>query len=758
MSTTLQEFLVSIKYVSDPTSQNQAQQQVNNTGKNLLKVGAAALGVGKILKDQLQDYVKRQVELGAVTQRTGITSVSAFKSMSTAIRAAGGDADSLISSIEGVANATRGNWQGMLGLRKAAGVKDASEFDDSQTRTLKDLTAMRQNIVAAQSKLSTDPHAVLKAEQLNTQFFGSLGYTPDVMRAAEKDDTYAKTYTQSQKDQQGNQLNARVTDSRAVQLGADRVQNVTESLVSQSTVLKGTLDVAASTLNSTASAMKDNLNPNLALVGATAVSASTSLLALAGAMWAVFGSSSAVGAATAATSGLGAAFGRLGVAMAPLLSLASSIIGIVGGVAILNGGLEEKHKLRIAKEEAEADPRNDVKREKYEQLKKEDIESNKWSNVGSKVWSNLKKGLGMDADKVADSTVGEIKQDVNTVQTDSNITAPVFDVQSKQLESLKNIEIDVNTIADIMERTTGIGGGQSGEAVPHKVGGATGSDSSSGKTPGESGSVPKNGTQVEKAMNYFMSQGWTKNQAAGIVANLNAESGLNPHGKAGDNGTANGIAQWHPDRIAKIENWLGKSWKDTTYEDQLKAVQWELETSHKKAGNALKGQDTISGSTYAVEKNFEVDAYSQRGAVNPVRVKMAEEIANTDLKILDNKKQELGNLSKAVALSTTQSELQKDAVEITDKKNKLAFKFTGGEADLNSKVDAFNKAQAQLQTPAAPVAPINNDNSSTTAVNNYTHNYHLNGVSNPEAAADAITQQQKRYEMERARNVQGSIR
>src|SRR5260363_90445 len=46
-------------------------------------------------------------------------------------------------------------------------------------------------------------------------------------------------------------------------------------------------------------------------------------------------------------------------------------------------------------------------------------------------------------------------------------------------------------------------------------------------------------------------QGWTHKQAAGIVANLKIESGLNPKA-VGDGGKAYGIAQWHPPRQAEF--------------------------------------------------------------------------------------------------------------------------------------------------------------------------------------------------------------
>lgn len=49
------------------------------------------------------------------------------------------------------------------------------------------------------------------------------------------------------------------------------------------------------------------------------------------------------------------------------------------------------------------------------------------------------------------------------------------------------------------------------------------------------------------AINYFMKNGLTKEQAAGIVGNLHAESKFNTS-ILGDNKTSYGIAQWHGDR------------------------------------------------------------------------------------------------------------------------------------------------------------------------------------------------------------------
>ena len=60
----------------------------------------------------------------------------------------------------------------------------------------------------------------------------------------------------------------------------------------------------------------------------------------------------------------------------------------------------------------------------------------------------------------------------------------------------------------------------------------------------------------DEAMQYFMSQGWTKEQAAGIVGNIQKESMFN-YKALGDNGKAFGLAQWHPDRQANFKKAYG---------------------------------------------------------------------------------------------------------------------------------------------------------------------------------------------------------
>lgn len=106
------------------------------------------------------------------------------------------------------------------------------------------------------------------------------------------------------------------------------------------------------------------------------------------------------------------------------------------------------------------------------------------------------------------------------------------------------------------------------------------------------------------AVSYFISMGWSPAQAAGIVANLVAESGLNPTA-VGDNGQAYGIAQWHPPRQANFAAVIGKDIRGSSIEEQLAFVHAELNGSEKTAGDALRACTTAAESGACVSRLYE---------------------------------------------------------------------------------------------------------------------------------------------------------
>ena len=126
------------------------------------------------------------------------------------------------------------------------------------------------------------------------------------------------------------------------------------------------------------------------------------------------------------------------------------------------------------------------------------------------------------------------------------------------------------------------------------------------------------------AMDYFTQKGWSLEQAAGIVANLQAESGQNLNPSAlGDNGQAYGIGQWAGPRQRLFATKMGKSLQGSNLQDQLDFVQWELTNSEAKAGRALKGAQTAADAAAIVDQYYE----RSNGQARQKRMAMATALA-----------------------------------------------------------------------------------------------------------------------------------
>jgi hypothetical protein len=110
-------------------------------------------------------------------------------------------------------------------------------------------------------------------------------------------------------------------------------------------------------------------------------------------------------------------------------------------------------------------------------------------------------------------------------------------------------------------------------------------------------------------MRYFQSQGWTRTQAAGIAANIGAESGFNP-GAVGDHGAARGIGQWHANRQAMFNSWaLRNRLPGLRQADMLEQLQfYNYELRHSGAGKRL------AGTTNAYDAGAAVSLYGERPA------------------------------------------------------------------------------------------------------------------------------------------------
>ena len=118
----------------------------------------------------------------------------------------------------------------------------------------------------------------------------------------------------------------------------------------------------------------------------------------------------------------------------------------------------------------------------------------------------------------------------------------------------------------------------------------------------------KSDDQTNRAYAYFRKMGWSHEQASGIVANLQAESGLRSDA-VGDNGKAYGVAQWHPDRQAAFKKWSGKDIRQASTDEQLAFVQYELtggqDQQARQAGALLRASKNAQQSGEIMSRYYE---------------------------------------------------------------------------------------------------------------------------------------------------------
>lgn len=132
------------------------------------------------------------------------------------------------------------------------------------------------------------------------------------------------------------------------------------------------------------------------------------------------------------------------------------------------------------------------------------------------------------------------------------------------------------------------------------------------------GNVTVTGENVEDAYNFFLTQGFSPEQSAGIVGNLQAESNVIP--TALNSIGAYGIAQWLGGRLPAMRTWVAAQNPPNNKPDelggQLLFIIQELNTTETKARDELKKTSTptdaaTSWSTY-YERNGNDGSLSTR--------------------------------------------------------------------------------------------------------------------------------------------------
>lgn len=101
--------------------------------------------------------------------------------------------------------------------------------------------------------------------------------------------------------------------------------------------------------------------------------------------------------------------------------------------------------------------------------------------------------------------------------------------------------------------------------------------------------------------------GYTAEQAAGLVANLHQESGVNPQIRAGDNGRSHGILQWNSDRLRRFQERNGGQMPEqTSLQTQLDYMLWELSEEGPEAasGRAIRAARTARDAGRIASRQF----------------------------------------------------------------------------------------------------------------------------------------------------------
>lgn len=143
---------------------------------------------------------------------------------------------------------------------------------------------------------------------------------------------------------------------------------------------------------------------------------------------------------------------------------------------------------------------------------------------------------------------------------------------------------------------------------------------------GAASSPPSNKSALDASTRFWMAQGYTAAQAAGLVANEQRESGGNPNA-IGDSGAARGIFQWHPDRRKSIMDALGIDVANSSHEEQLRAAAWELE----QRGDAAKlRQATSAGDAASIISNL-FERPKNGAAEAALRAQMAQSLYSSNL-------------------------------------------------------------------------------------------------------------------------------
>lgn len=257
-----------------------------------------------------------------------------------------------------------------------------------------------------------------------------------------------------------------------------------------------------------------------------------------------------------------------------------------------------------------------------------------------------------------------------------------------------------------------------------------------------------------RVSNFFEGLGWTKEQAAGIAANLSAESSFNP-GAVGDGGQAYGVAQWHPDRQDAFRQWAGKDIRQSTLEEQLRFVHHELtQGNEKRAGDLLRLAKSAGQAGSVVSRHYERPADKDGEAAK--RSASAEKILAATQQIADRADLERSLLAEQSA-GRGPVVVQMDSAEKADfERARLA-----AQADDAAQALIRANAAAQFDTRApdryAVQAAMTQPAQGSQVVIHQKTDVNVSGSADPAATGQAVAGAQGRVNEELVRNMTSAV-
>ena len=142
---------------------------------------------------------------------------------------------------------------------------------------------------------------------------------------------------------------------------------------------------------------------------------------------------------------------------------------------------------------------------------------------------------------------------------------------------------------------------------------------------GPGGPAMGDNSPAGQVFNALLAEGFTPEQAAGVVGNLMQESGggtvnLVPRAHNDIDGGHTGIAQWSSDRWPKVSAYIKSIKKDpNSLDGQIAGLIWELKNSQIEAYQELKKAKTVQEAAIAFRDKFEIP-----GAKDPAANKRIE--------------------------------------------------------------------------------------------------------------------------------------